>query len=362
MNKPSARPTLRRTALALLCAGALAGAWAAMEAGPPALDPLDPLLRPAATARQATSAVLIAVTRAGNRLVAVGESGIALYSDDGGHNWAQAQVPVSVTLTAVHFATADKGWAVGHSGVVLATTDGGRSWVRQLDGRQIAALPEDAEAVADGDPPPLPNAGDPLLDVFFLDEQEGFALGAFGLLLHTADGGANWTRASARLPNPDGNHLYGMRRVGDRLYVVGERGAVFASQDGGKRFDVLKTPYDGSYFGVAGGRDGEVVVFGLQGRAFASSDHGASWHEVGGEVGGAWTGAVTLADGRIVMVGQAGDVRLQSASTDGFDMLQGRQPPLSAVAATADGRLLAVGPRGTHIIDMASATQGSTQP
>lgn len=52
----------------------------------------------------------------------------------------QAKVPVDLLLTAVHFVDDQFGWAVGHDGVVLHSDDGGASWTRQLEGRTINAL------------------------------------------------------------------------------------------------------------------------------------------------------------------------------------------------------------------------------
>jgi hypothetical protein len=40
----------------------------------------------------------------------------------------------------VRFATPKKGWAVGHFGIVLHTEDGGETWIKQLDGKQAAHL------------------------------------------------------------------------------------------------------------------------------------------------------------------------------------------------------------------------------
>jgi len=88
--------------------------------GIPALD------TPAIMVKAPTKVLLVAITRApDNRLVAVGEHGVAIYSDDNGTSWTQASVPVNVTLTCVSFATAKIGWAAGHYGVVLNTQDGG---------------------------------------------------------------------------------------------------------------------------------------------------------------------------------------------------------------------------------------------
>src|ERR1700736_1725395 len=64
---------------------------------------LGPTHRPAIMVERAAYAALMDVTRAGDRMVAVGEHGIVILSDDSGRSWRQAKVPVSVTLTAVKF-------------------------------------------------------------------------------------------------------------------------------------------------------------------------------------------------------------------------------------------------------------------
>ncbi|RFQ06817.1 glycosyl hydrolase, partial [Pseudomonas sp. ATCC 13867] len=52
-----------------------------------------------------------------------------LLSDDQGKNFRQARsVPLSTPLTGVSFVDADHGWAVGHWGAILVTSDGGESW------------------------------------------------------------------------------------------------------------------------------------------------------------------------------------------------------------------------------------------
>src|SRR5881392_2872753 len=108
-------------------------AAAHLGAGAGGVEP--PWLRSAVTTEFGARSVLTAITRAGDRLVAVGERGIVIFSDDHGGRWQQAKVPVSVTLCAVRFIDKRQGWVVGHAGVVLATRDGGSSWSKQLDGR-----------------------------------------------------------------------------------------------------------------------------------------------------------------------------------------------------------------------------------
>ena len=123
---------------ALLLALCLPVAASECLAGPAAVD--VPLKTPAMQVSAAQNGVLIDLARAGTRLVAVGERGLVVFSDDNGQSWHQASVPVSVSLTAVQFVDAQQGWAVGHAGVVLATRDGGEHWTLQLDGVRVAQL------------------------------------------------------------------------------------------------------------------------------------------------------------------------------------------------------------------------------
>jgi len=79
-----------------------------------------------------------AIAHAGKRLVAGGAGGAILLSDDNGGSWRQAAVPVSVTITAIRFTDERAGWAVGHFGAVLRTLDGGAHWGLIYDGMRAA--------------------------------------------------------------------------------------------------------------------------------------------------------------------------------------------------------------------------------
>lgn len=131
---------------------------------------------------KASRGLLLDVAHAGARLVAVGDHGHILYSDDQGKTWSQARVPTRQLLTAVFFVDEQHGWAVGHDAQILASSDGGKSWNKQF---------EDLKREA------------PLLDVWFKDLNNGFAIGAYGALLNTGDGGRHWQDVSDRLDNED---------------------------------------------------------------------------------------------------------------------------------------------------------------
>ncbi|MCC4118640.1 YCF48-related protein [Aromatoleum toluclasticum] len=330
---------------------------------PAAAAPVADLLElPAAVNARAIRSLQLAVTRAGERLVAVGERGTVLLSDDHGRSWRQAtRVPVSVALTDVHFPTPQLGWAVGHSGIVLHTADGGESWERQLDGKLAAQLAlDDAQArageqageqaarrvreaeslVADG-------PDKPFLGVHFVDAQRGWVVGAYGLALGTSDGGKSWHSLMGRIPNQRGKHLYQVHGDGDLLLVSGEQGALFRSTDGGASFAEVRTPYAGTYFGILRTRAETLMAFGLRGNAWRSTDAGASWERV--DTGQPVTIAAghPLKDGSLLLGDESG--RLLRSTDDGHSVTALAVPPaagLTGFAQAADGALILSGPRG----------------
>jgi hypothetical protein len=204
--------------------------------------------------------------------------------------WQQAEVPVSSDLVAVSFPSPSAGWAVGHDGVILHTNDSGATWSRQLDGRRTGALllqayPDDAQASEPEAAAALheqaqrfadQGAENPFLDVWFTDEREGYAIGAFGLILHTADAGTTWQPWLHAVDNPGGLHLYSIRNAGEDLYIVGRAGPSAPARPQVRRFERLELPYKGTLFGVIGDARG-VVAFGLRGTVLRSADRGASW-------------------------------------------------------------------------------------
>ena len=349
-----ARAVTQARALCLALLGALAGPLAAAAA------PVDPLQLPAAASPLAAHSPLFAIARAGTRLIAVGQRGHILTSDDDGSHWLQAEVPVSTDLVALHFPSAQKGWAVGHDGVILHSADGGRRWVRQLDGRQAAALL--VEAYAKKAPSPeidaalseakrmLAEGPDlPFLDVWFTDERNGYAVGAFNLIFVTNDGGAHWRPASELADNPKSYHLYGIRSVADEIYIVGELGLMLRLDRASRRLAPLPTPYQGTLFGLLATPD-LLLVYGLRGNAWRSRDAGKSWQQVPTGVLTGLTGAAVLGDGRIALVSQGGQVLLSRDKAASFQLVTRIKPqPIFGVSAAGANKLALVGARGVRI-------------
>jgi photosystem II stability/assembly factor-like uncharacterized protein len=323
--------------------------------------------------------LLTDITEAGDRLVAVGEYGHILFSDDGGKSWSQAQVPVQTALTSVVFVSDKKGWAAGHDAVILATEDGGETWQKQLDGRATGAkLLAAAQAwqerlqaqidAGEGNQEELmmqmdtvtmandeaqreveigPNR--PFLDIMFTNAKEGYAVGAFGYFFTTTDGGQTWEDSSSKLPNPEFLNLYSIARLADGSFIiVGEFGTVMRSADGVSGWELQDIGYQGSLFGVFADHDaGDVIIIGLKGSVFVSNDNGANWRRALVPVNSSLLGLTKLDSGKFVLVGVAGTAVVADFAQDEYSPIPLQlRSHLSGVAAGSEDDLVLIGQNG----------------
>lgn len=383
------KPNSTISVLKPLCSG-IALALAAGLMAPSTALATDALSESSEISSMAPQSLLLDLERVGTQLIAVGERGHILLSANQGQSWEQVSAPVRVTLTSTHFVDAQVGWAVGHDGVILHTEDGGHSWRKQLDGNQAnqlmlertqqllaateqaleSATPEEAEAqelelaveeitylYEDAQTFVKEGPSRPLLDLWFKDRNEGIAVGAFGLILHTADGGAHWSSWVEHIDNRTGYHLNGISQIGDQLYIAAEAGTLYRSSDWGQSWEKLDSPYQGSFFGVIGNAQGRIIAFGLRGNAFQSNDWGDSWEVIHTATDASLFGGTLLADGSAVLVGAEGvSVHIDA---DGKLINHTQTPqrlPLSKVIQSNNQALLTVGLRGIQPLAIVGGT------
>jgi photosystem II stability/assembly factor-like uncharacterized protein len=333
----------------------------------------DPTALPYEQMPRAAKSLLLDVVRTASGYIAVGERGQVLASSDG-KTWTQRETPTRSALTAVT-ALGDQVWAAGHDGVILHSADGGSHWVAQRrDPYQLA----EGQHPADHDP----RQGAPLLDILFTDERTGFAIGAYATMLVTADGGKTWTPRQAIAPAeaPAGPaapmegdifseedlaldeesdpHLNAIASTGNGgLVVVGERGTVLRSGDGGQTWQKLAFPYKGSMFGVLALGKGRLLTFGLRGNVYESANDGGSWSKVATQGSTSLMGGAALEDGGAVLVGGNG-VALVRTSAEApfaahtFKNALGETPTLAGVAPVGDGRYVLVGDKGVDLVQL----------
>ncbi|MBK8739432.1 MAG: hypothetical protein IPM02_07735 [Betaproteobacteria bacterium] len=271
------------------------------------------------TPRTLSRLLLVAAAHAGNRVVAVGEHGSVVYSDDQGQSWRRGPTPRRAMLTAVVFVDDKFGWAVGHDGQILASQDGGTTWLEQR------YKPEDKQ---------------PLFAVHFNDRERGFAVGAYGLFLNTTDGGKTWTPATI---TEEDKHFYAVAGDGaGRLAIAAEAGTLLTSADQGRTWEPATSPYKGSFFGLLTAADGGLLTYGLRGNIFKSGDFGKTWTPPAVTEGTATLqGGARLPGGEIVLAGSAGAVLSSRDNGASFQRVAGlRAMTYSAVLPTAAGALL----------------------
>ncbi|EKS9799783.1 glycosyl hydrolase [Burkholderia cepacia] len=238
---------------------------------------------------------MLDATWAGQRVVSVGANGIVLLSDDRGATYRQAKsVPVSSTLTSVSFIDARTGWAVGHWGAILKTTDGGETWEVQ---RLVTS--EDR----------------PLFGVHFIDANHGVAVGLWSLILVTDDGGKTWTKKEAVLPNGKKSdlNLFGLFSNGNgEIFATAEKGQLLISRDKGNTWESVETGYKGSFWCGVALPNGVLLVGGLRGTLMRSEDNGHTWSRATLDTRNSIT-ALASRGATVLAVGVDG---LQAQSTD----------------------------------------------
>ena len=225
--------------------------------------------------------------------------------------WEPQDSGVTNTLLDVKFVSDTHGWAVGESGVIIATTDGGNTWVRQSSGYELT-----------------------LNGVDFADQSNGWVVGQLGLILNTKDGGNTWTvqgKDAALGQNLIKVHFHNTHEG----LIITERGSfALSSTDGGitwnRRFFENTLPRSDTFF--LDERHGWVSF--RSGAVFSTTNGGESWELLKGingvEIG---TNSIFFLDNRNGWIagwrgkakGASGGVEFVKYLTDGM------------VARTTDG-------------------------
>ncbi|MGE5156035.1 MAG: WD40/YVTN/BNR-like repeat-containing protein [Betaproteobacteria bacterium] len=162
-------------------------------------------------------------------------------------------VRITDNLFGTHFVDADTGWAVGAFGTIFCTRDGGNSWRPQVS-----------------------HTTEPLFSVDFADARDGWIAGRSGLILHTRDGGATWQVQ----PTGSERHLFTIAALDpQRAWAVGDWGTILATQDGGATWENRSLERDVILNGESWPDATHGWIVGEAGTILATADGGRTWSD-----------------------------------------------------------------------------------
>lgn len=183
-------------------------------------------------------------------------------------NWIKTQTPTFKNLKSIFFLDSLKGWVAGDSGIILFTSDGGNNWTTQSS-----------------------TVNTTIHDIFFLDSLFGWALtwhrnqyGPVGTtFLKTTNGGDTWT---SEIYGKDFTFIYSII-FQDSLngWICGEPGVILRTRNGGldwseakinniqfSNFPIKKIKFFNNNFGIGCG--GVIDIFGV---IWRTTDGGENW-------------------------------------------------------------------------------------
>jgi photosystem II stability/assembly factor-like uncharacterized protein len=163
----------------------------------------------------------------------------------------QNPLPQGNDLRGVWFVDAGNGWAVGDFGTILRTNDGGQNWTIRKSG--VTQI---------------------LWDVAFFNTDLGIAVGAGGTILRTTDGGENWTAQTS-------GTISQLRAVSfidaNTGWIVGEGGLILHTTDGGNNWTPQTSGTFNTLLGVTFTDANNGTAVGQLGTVLRTGDGGQTW-------------------------------------------------------------------------------------
>ncbi|MGE3772140.1 MAG: WD40/YVTN/BNR-like repeat-containing protein [Gammaproteobacteria bacterium] len=254
------------------------------------------------------------------------------------------------------------GLAVGAAGKLLETKDGGASWTEGSSGTEfglfgIAVKGEHKIIVgqrgtvlvggADGKwTPGQSNTENRLLNVGVNSSGLAIAVGEFGTILRSRDGGKTWEQRPVDWTSfrDDGYepHIYSVDvQENGRILIGAEFAYVITSDDGGETFQ-LANKGEKSIFAMHVLPDGTAYAVGQEGLAMKSTDNGATWAELNTNSNANLFGVWASSQGEVVATGMRALLRSSdggqsfTASTD-LDVVRNWYVPVAMGQAEFKG-------------------------
>lgn len=214
--------------------------------------------------------------------------------------WAKIDSGDPNRLFSVSVNTSGLAVAVGEFGKVLKSEDGGRTWSPAAPDWTAFA---DQESFGTGEPN--------MYSANVSESGEITIAGEYGVILRSKDKGASWRVLRPVTPGVPTIFAMHVAPAGQgNSYAVGQDGAMLISADGGVTWMQCTMSTKLNFLGVAASPDGHVVVTGMR-VMMRSQNGGMTWEAVEeGDTTTDWYQAVRTetSSGRIIAVGHSGRI------------------------------------------------------
>ncbi|MBN1446967.1 MAG: hypothetical protein JXA28_03470 [Bacteroidetes bacterium] len=237
-------------------------------------------------------------------------------------SWERIPNRSTFDLWDVTFTDSLNGCAVGDYGAIQRTTDGGRSWSQKLSPQQFA-----------------------LRRIHFFDDSTGIATGFHGSCVRTTDAGNSWqpvqTGTEATLP--------GLAAIGNTVWLSGESGIILKSTDRGITWKRLQSGTDVMLNAITFADASHGWASSVQRKFLRTRDGGATWTDLPLESFVAITDLKARSTTECWMAGYHGRIMRSSTAGDSWSAVDAYDTDYVSMRFDPRGRGWAVGKRGAIV-------------
>ncbi len=195
-----------------------------------------------------------------NEIYIAGNYGKILKSQNSGKSWLRLETNIEKHLQDISAWDKSKLVAVGNDGVIITTEDGGETW-------------DKADA-------PKSEIANRLLKVHCYPNGEAWAVGEGGMIIQSMDYGKTWVVMRDEIEDVIFSDV--VKLNSGEIIVVGEYGRVLKSTGKKKWDEVTIENSNSSLTAISTNTDGDILAVGLDGVMISSTDAGKTWRLVSG--------------------------------------------------------------------------------
>ncbi len=166
-------------------------------------------------------------------------------------SWSSASSGLDANLNSIQFVNENEGFAAGERGTIIHTTDSGISWQK--------VNPPDSLATFN--------------DLYFQSSTTGFVVGEQGKIFQTLDGGKTWKYIHSGV----GETLFRIRFNQTYGYIIGSKGVILRSVDGGQNWERFFGNTSNLLYGIDFTNASTGYIVGWSGTMLKTTDGGSTW-------------------------------------------------------------------------------------